>query len=228
MKLLVYKKLFSLANEMDNIFSFTSNMLGATHLKAKTLDASDRFIMMKVFFCMGLLFTLSSCTYTYHFTYTKKSGIEQLLITKAVDDALQGLALDTKGSTVFVEVACLMRDEKSYIRKALTHRLLENGISVTEYRWEADYIVSVLVRVAGTDGTESLFGLPSFPTPLANITTPSINVVSGIVQKGRVEMEVIVYSSKTGLKEKIPSLTGSSYFKKYIILFIPLSKKDIP
>ena len=228
MKLLVYKKLFSLANDMDSVFSFTSKMLAATPLKAKTRDASDRFIMLKVFSCMALLFIFSSCTYTYHFTYTKRSGIEQLLITKAVDDALQGLALDTKGSTVYVEVACLMRDEKSYIRKAITHRLLENGISVTEYRWEADYIVSVLVRVAGTDGTESLFGLPSFPTPLANVTTPSVNVVSGIVQKGRVEMDVIVYSSKTGLKEKIPSLTGSSYFKKYIILFIPISKKDIP
>jgi hypothetical protein len=185
---------------------------------------------MKALCCISLLFVLSSCTYSYHFTYTKKSGIEQLLVTKAVDEALQGLVLDIKGSKVFVEVACLMRDEAPYIRKALTHRLLEAGVSITEFQWGADYVVSALVRVAGTDGTESAFGLPSVPVPLApaNVTTPSMNIASKFIQEGRVEMEIIIYSSMAGLKEKIPSLKGKSYFKKYVIFFIPYSKKDIP
>ena len=40
MNLLASKKLFSLANEMDNIFSSTSNILGTTHFKTKTRDTS--------------------------------------------------------------------------------------------------------------------------------------------------------------------------------------------
>ncbi len=178
-------------------------------------------------------FVLCSCTHTYHFSYTKKSGIEQLLISKAVDEAVQGIALDLKGAKLFVEVASLMRDEEPYIKKALVHKFLQTGVSVAEYPWEADYTASVLVKVAGTDGDESTFGIPSVPFPLGasgatSSITPSINLFSKMTQQGRAEMEVVLYSQKSGLKETVPALRGRSYFKKYLIFFIPFTKKDIP
>jgi hypothetical protein len=85
------------------------------------------------------------------------------------------------------------------------------------------------VRVAGTDGDQFFLGLPSFPIPLApSVTTPSLNILTGIVQKGRVEMELMLYSTKGELKQKNPSLKGKSHYKKYVIFFIPFSSKDIP
>jgi len=186
-------------------------------------------LIMRTFFIIGILITLSSCTHTYQFTYTKKSGIEQLLVTKAVDEAFQMMTVDMKGSRVFVDVACLMRDEKSYIRKAFTHWFLDAGVFISEYSWDADYIVSVLVKVAGTDGDQLSLGVPSIPLPMAlGITTPALTIFSQMIQEGRVEMEVMIYSAKAGIKEKIPSLKGNSYYKKYVIFFVPYTRKDIP
>ncbi len=184
---------------------------------------------MRTLFIVGILFALSSCTHTYQYTYTKKSGIEQLLLTKAMDEALQMMTVDMKGSKVFVDVACLMRNEQSYIRKAFTHWFLDAGVFVSEYPWDADYIVSVLTKVAGTDGEEHWLGVPSLPIPLSiSVTTPAITIFSRMVQQGRVEMEVIIYSAKAGIKEKITSLKGNSYYKKYTIFFVPYTRKDIP
>jgi hypothetical protein len=178
---------------------------------------------------MGILLALSSCSHTYQFTYTKKSGIEQLLVTKAVDEAIQMMAVDMKGSKVFVDVACLMKDEQSYIRKAFTHCFLDEGAFVSECPWDADYIVSVLVKVAGTDGDQFLLGIPSIPIPLTiSLATPALTIFSQMFQEGRVEMEVMIYSPKAGIKEKIPSLKGNSYYKKYLFLFVPSTRKNIP
>jgi hypothetical protein len=184
---------------------------------------------MRTLFIIGIVLTLFSCTHAYQFTYTKKSGIEQLLVTKAVDEAVQMMTVDMKGSKVFVDVACLMRDEQAYIRKAFTHWFLDAGVFVSEYPWDADYIVSVLVRVAGTDGDQVSLGVPSIPIPLTvSVTTPALIIFSQMIQEGRVEMEVMIYSAKAGIKEKIPSLKGNSYYKKYVILFVPFTSKNIP
>jgi len=204
-------------------------LLVMTGLKVESRKTVYEVLMIRVFFIIGLLLTHSSCTHTYQYTYTKKSGIEQLLVTKAVDEAIQKMTVDMKGSRVFVDVACLMKDEQSYIKKAFEHWFLDAGVFIAEYPWNADYIVSVLVRVAGTDGDQIALGIPSVPVPLTiSITTPALTVYSTMIQEGRVEMEVMIYSSKEGLKEKIPSLNGKSYYKKYVILFVPYTKKDIP
>jgi len=92
-----------------------------------------------------------------------------------------------------------------------------------------DYIVSVLVKVAGTDGDKFSLGVPSIPIPLTiSQTTPALTIFSQMIQEGRVEMEVMIYSPKAGIKEKIPSLKGNSYYKKYVIFFVPYTRKDIP
>jgi len=175
------------------------------------------------------LFMLLSCTYTYQYTYTKKSAIEQLLVTKAINEAIQKMVVDIKGSKVFVDVACLMKDEQPYIKKALSHSLLDAGVLIADFPWNADYVFSALVRVAGTDGDQSLIGVPSIPIPFAyGMATPALSVYSQMNQQGRVEMEVMIYSEKEGLKEKIQSLKGDSYYRKYVILFVPYTEKDIP
>ena len=190
---------------------------------------AEVLLIMRALFIVGILFALSSCTHIYQYTYTKKSGIEQLLVTKAVGEAFQTMTVDIKGSRVFVDVACLMKDEQSYIRKAFTHWFLDAGVFVSEYPWDADYIVSVLVKVAGTDGEQVWLGVPSVTLPMAlGLATPALTVYSQMIQEGRVEMEVVIYSPKAGEKEKLPSLKGNSYYKKYTLFFVPYTRKDIP
>ncbi len=198
-------------------------------LKAESQKAIYRGFILRTFAMIAVLLTLSSCTHTYQFTYTKKSGMEQLLVTKAVDEAIQMMTVDMKGSKVFVDVACLMKDERSYIRKAFIHWFLDAGAFISEYPLDADYIVSVLVKVAGTDGDQLFFGIPSVPIPLTiSIATPTLTIFNRMNQEGRAEMEVMIYSAEAGIREKFPSLKGNSYYKKYVIVFVPYTRKNIP
>lgn len=168
-----------------------------------------------------------ACTSTRYVTHTEKSGVEQLLIAKAVDEALQGATLDIQGFTIFIDVTSLVSKEKPYLRKSLSHWFLKNGALLTEDKKEADMIASILVKCAGTDGNQFSFGIPSFPIPLVNIAMPQISIVSGSTQKGYAEMEVILYSTKEGIKDTLEPLVGKTHFNNYLIIFIPISDENI-
>lgn len=178
-------------------------------------------------FMLIIFLILPACSSTPYITHTKKSGVEQLLVAKALDDALKGVTLDIKGAKILIDVASLMKNEDHYIEKALSHWFLKNGALITDDEKQADLTASVLVKCAGTDGDQFSFGVPSLPVLLTPIGTPQINIFSGSKQKGRAELEIILYQPNEGLKEKTAPLVGKSHFNRYSILFISITKKDI-
>jgi hypothetical protein len=153
--------------------------------------------------------------------------VEQLLVAKAVDRALCGESLNLEGARIFIDVASLTRKENGYFKKALAHQFLKKGGLVTEDKKEADLVASLLVKCAGTDGEQFFFGIPSLPIPLVNLSTPQLSIFSGSEQKGYAEIELVLFSADQGMKETATSLIGKSYFKKYTILFIPITYEDI-
>jgi hypothetical protein len=78
-----------------------------------------------------LFLILSACSSTRHLTYSEKSSLQQLLVSKAIDEALQGAALDIEGSKIFVEVASLTRKEDAYFKKAISQWLLKKKALLT-------------------------------------------------------------------------------------------------
>jgi hypothetical protein len=197
----------------------------------KALDwLLDKLLMERrylIFFIIAFSMVLSACATTPHITYTKKSGVEQLLVAKAVDRALCKENLNLKGGRIFIEVSSLMRKENAYFKKALEHQFLKKGALITEDKKEADLIASLLVKCAGTDGKQFSFGVPTLYVPLINISTPQISIFSGSTQKGYAEIDLILFSLDQGMKEKVGPLIGKSYFNKYTILFIPITSEDI-
>jgi hypothetical protein len=179
-------------------------------------------IQLLVFFLI-----LPACTSTRYVTHTKKSGVEQLLIARSFEGALKDSITDVKGARVFIEIASLLPEQDPYVKMVLEHWFLKNGALLTEERKKADTIASVLVKCAGTDGDEFNFGIPSLPVPIINIATPQINLISGSIQKGCAEMEVVLYSPESGGQEQKMSLAGRSHFKKYMIFFIPITNENI-
>jgi hypothetical protein len=190
----------------------------------------EKLVMEKrlLLFCMFAFFVvLPACAFTPHITYTKKSGVEQLLVARAVDRALGEETLNLGGAKIFVDVASLTSEENAYFKKALVHQFLKKGGVVTEDKKEADLVASLLVKSAGTDGKQFFFGIPSLPIPLTSLSTPQINVVSGSTQKGYAEIDLVLFSADQGMKEKTAPLIGKSYFKEYTILSIPITLEDI-
>ena len=172
---------------------------------------------------------LSSCTSTRYITQTKRSGVEQLLITRAIDRSLAKIDnLHVNGSRVFVDITSLAPDEAVYLKGALTQWFLENGATVVDKRGKADLIASVLVKCVGTDRIEAGLSIPSLPVPFTGIFTPKVNILTIDRQKGYSEMDIIIYSAKTGkFKQKVDSLIGKARFDIFTILLIPVPSSNI-
>jgi hypothetical protein len=179
-------------------------------------------IQLLVFFLI-----LPACASTRYVTHTKKSGVEQLLIARSLEGALRNSIMDVKGARIFIEIASLLPEQDPYVKRALEHWFLKNGALLTEERKKADHVASVLVKCAGTDGNEFNIGIPSLPVPMVNVTTPQISFISGSIQKGCVEMELVLYSPESVGQEQKMTLAGHSHFKKYMILFIPITRENI-
>jgi hypothetical protein len=179
------------------------------------------------FYFPAFLLLCTACTSTRYVTHTKKSGVEQLLVSRALDKALHEMRLNVRGVKIFIEVACLIPEQDAYIKKSFEHWLLENGAFVTEDKKKADSIASILAKSVGTDGNEIFFGLPSVPVPLANVNTPQINFISELKQRGYAEVEIFLYLPEEGLNEKTPPLIGKSYYNKYMIIFVPFTTENI-
>lgn len=182
----------------------------------------------RLLFCMvAFLVVFPACTSTPHVTFTKKSGVEQLLVARAMDRAIREENLNLEGKKIFVDAASLTSDVNAYFKKAMEHQVLRKGGLLTGEKSEADVIGSVLVNCAGTDGKQFFFGIPSIPVPLTVYSTPQISLISGSDQKGYAEIEVILFSPDHGKKQETGPLIGKSRFKHYSILFISITREDI-
>ena len=187
----------------------------------------------KIFFYSLLFFTvilsLISCTSTRYITQTQRSAVEQLLVAKSIDRAVEKADdLSICNTKVFIELASLAKEEEVYIKRALSHWFLEKGAIVVEDKKEAELIASALVKCVGTDRLESDFGLPSIPIPISGMTTPPLNILRLDRQKGVSEMEIVLYSANSkDFKQKTKVLVGEASYNYIKIILIPLYWNNI-
>ncbi|KPJ64466.1 MAG: hypothetical protein AMJ45_05670 [Syntrophobacter sp. DG_60] len=177
-----------------------------------------------------LVIFLPSCSTTRYITETKRSAIEQLLLTKSVERAIGDVFwVEIKGSKIYIETASLATEEENYLKKAVSLWCLEKGAVVVEDKNKADYIASVLVKSLGTDRIDTVYlGIPSLPVPLTGISTPEIDILGSRRQKGYTELEIILYSASTGqFVQKTKPLIGKTHFSTYKIFLIPIRRNNI-
>ena len=101
-----------------------------------------------------------------------RSRTEQVLLSATIDEAVnqmtqQGLDPLT-GKKVYVRVGDLDAENLTtdYIRATIEHRLASLGVVPAETAEEADAMMIVRARVAGTDRSESVGGLAGLLAPL--------------------------------------------------------------
>ena len=100
-------------------------------------------------------------------TTVKRAGTEQLLISNAVDNAVEKLDFhELNGHKVFFDTDFLksIRSDnfvsKDYVISAIRHQLVANGALVQDSRESADTIVEARVGALGTDDHEITYGIP--------------------------------------------------------------------
>ncbi len=182
---------------------------------------------MKYIIWTSLLLTFTAGCGSRTFTNTDRAAIEQLLLSGAIDNALEKLDIpQVAGKKTYLDFANLKSYDIEYVKAAVRARFAEIGAHLTEDAKQADYVVEISSGALGTEYKKTLLGIPSFPVPNSSVQSPELALARGIEQTGIAKLLVLVHSNG-----KVVS-TGHYYGKverdeKFVLLFRLQSKDDI-
>jgi hypothetical protein len=132
---------------------------------------------------------------------TARTGIEQLLISSATDQALDKVNFEPiRNAKVFVETKYLDCVDKNYIIVSLHQRLLRNGSTLVDKADDAQVILEVGSGAVGTDRQEFFVGTPQIPLPPPSpISIPRLELFTRTRAMGTAKLTVLAYDAKTRL-----------------------------
>jgi hypothetical protein len=139
-------------------------------------------------------------------TDTARTATEQLLISDAIDRAVQSVNFATlAGQSVYLDESHVEDVvDRNYLVSTLRQHLLASGCALCETREDAEFIVEARAGAIGTDRNDLLFGVPSMnvpqilplqPLPAA---IPEIPVAKRRDQRGIAKIAVFAYHRETG------------------------------
>lgn len=140
-------------------------------------------------------------------TDTTRTATEQLLISDAIDRAVQNVNVHTlAGQTVFLDDSRLGEVvDRNYLISTLRQHLLASGCALRAERDQADYIVEARAGAIGTDRNDLLFGVPSmnvpqiFPMQPVPAAIPEVPIAKRRDQRGIAKIAVFAYHRETGM-----------------------------
>ncbi len=128
---------------------------------------------------------------------TARTGIEQLLISSAVDDTLNKINYaPLAGANVFLKTDLLDCVDKNYVIVGLHSRLLANGCKLASSAEESDVVLEVASGGVGTDRTDLTVGTPEVPLGLMG-SVPKLTVFERKRAMGTAKLIVVATDTKT-------------------------------
>ena len=140
----------------------------------------------------------TGCTST-RTTDTARTGLEQLLISNAIDQTLDKTPLPpVKGRKVFLEDKYLDSIDKGYLVGSLRQRLLGAGALLVDAKENSEVTLEVCSGGVGTDNTESFIGVPGLTVPGLPIELPEVRMYEKKSQFGTAKISVVAYATESG------------------------------
>lgn len=145
---------------------------------------------------IGLLgVVLVGCS-TANTTNTARTSTEQLLISNAVDRALDKVDFTTfSGRAVYLEEKYIDCVDKNYVIASLRHRLLASGATLVAAD-AAEIIVEARSGGVGTASTEAFVGTPEIVLP-GMVTIPEVRMITRTRQEGAAKIGLVAYDAAT-------------------------------
>jgi Family of unknown function (DUF6655) len=140
---------------------------------------------------------LNGCA-TTRYTDTSRTGMEQLLISNAIDQALDHVEFpQLAGESVFVDDKYIECVDKAYIVGCVRHRVLAVGAKLADKVDNADVVLEIRSGGVGTDKVDSFLGVPpvAIPGPVA-INLPEIKLMGRHSQTGTAKLGIVAYRAK--------------------------------
>jgi hypothetical protein len=154
---------------------------------------------------MALLCAVAGCG-TTRTSNTLRTATEQLLISDAIDQAVQAIDFHPlAGKTVFFDDRHLYDVvDDAYLISSLRQHLLASGCILKETREEATYVIEPRAGAIGTDNQDWLFGMPATNVPQLTLLAalppviPEIPIAKRRNQRGVAKIAVFAYHRETG------------------------------
>jgi len=130
---------------------------------------------------------------------TSRTGTEQLLVTNAVDEALDKVDFRPfREHNVFLQDKYVDCTDKNYVISSVRHRIMSQGALLVDDPAKADIVVELRAGVVGTDRTESFLGIPeiNLPAPMP-IALPEMRWLSKTTQYGTAKIGLVAYNAQT-------------------------------
>ncbi|KPK84625.1 MAG: hypothetical protein AMJ81_05125 [Phycisphaerae bacterium SM23_33] len=127
-------------------------------------------------------------------TNTPRSAIEQLLLSRAVDKALDRFELpELADRKVFVDFANLKAYDQEYIKVATRARFAELGATLVEQADQADLVAEVASGALGIEYKNGVVGLPAIPVPNSPVPFPEAPLYRTTEQTGIIKLLIFVH-----------------------------------
>ncbi len=174
---------------------------------------------------------ISGCT-TPTFTHPTRSGIEQLLLSNAVDNALKGMKLtELSGKKVFFDATYLDSYDVKYVKGAIRARISDSGAMLVPKIEDAEIVVEPRCGGLGIDPSKSLLGIPSLPVPVPSVTTivtPELVLYSASKMDAVTTIALLAYDVNGEQVLSSVPVVGKSHFYNYrMLLLINLNFTDL-
>jgi hypothetical protein len=155
---------------------------------------------------VSCLWVLTGCG-TTRSTDTNRTATEQLLISDAIDRAVQSIHLQSlAGQTVYLDDSRLGEVvDRNYLVSTLRQHLLASGCALRAERDQAEFIVEARAGAIGTDRNDLLFGVPSMNVPQimpvqpVAAAIPEVPLAKRRDQRGIAKIAVFAYHRETGM-----------------------------
>src|SRR5262245_32573740 len=151
-----------------------------------------------------LTMALLGCT-TIKRSDTARTGLEQLLISSAVDQALNRIDWSPiRGAPVFVETKYLDCVDKNYIILGVHQRLLANSCTLVEKAEDSAVPIELGSGAVGTERQESYLGIPEISMPSSQVAIPKLAIFQREKANGTAKLAILAYDTKS--KQPVISL----------------------
>jgi hypothetical protein len=169
---------------------------------------------------VGLAVLLAGCT-TTRVTVTPRSGIEQLLIVRALERAAADLDVaPLTGRLVALELFGLTAD-REFARQFVAARLETRGLHIAPDPETAEVTLKLFASAVGVDSSETLVGVPALHVPVVGLPVPEIALFKWARSRGQAEIQLYAYDAATGrFLEQVPTATGRSKFDVFTVLVV--------
>lgn len=155
-----------------------------------------RFLLLPIF-----VLIIAGCSTTRR-SEPSRTATEQLLISAAVDHALDGLDLDIpQGTKLWLDARNFEGYDDEYAISAIKDHLLHEGGRLASDRADADAVVEIRSGALSINKSEMFVGIPSIglPIPLAGTTdTPELAIVKKAEETGVAKIGMTIYEAETG------------------------------